>query len=80
MKKKLHVAELSIVGSVSCLTCGNGDECNNRGVPKETKASVSYCVGIENRLYGKRLHKQEKLFTMFVFVCFISSASLFDVQ
>lgn len=56
MERMHHVAELSIEGSVPCLTCGVGDDCKNSGLPylsqklgKEIKASTDYCIPVENQ-------------------------------
>jgi len=53
MERMHHVAELSIIGNVPCLTCGYGDECKNSGVPfvftEKIKASADYCVAVENQ-------------------------------
>ncbi|MDR3540420.1 MAG: flavodoxin family protein [Desulfosporosinus sp.] len=53
MERMHHVAELSIVGNVPCLTCGYGDGCKNSGIPyiftEGIKASAAYCVAVESQ-------------------------------
>lgn len=70
MEKMHHVAELSIVGNVPCLTCGYGDECKNSLIPhvftKEIKASTDYCVAVENQPVWEKATQTGKLIGRYI--------------
>ena len=70
VEKMHHVAELSIVGNVPCLTCGHGDECENSGIPhmftEKIKASTAYCVAVENQPVWEKATQTGKLIGQYI--------------
>ena len=70
MERMHHVAELSIVGNVPCLTCGYGDGCKNSGVPyvftEKIKASAAYCVAVENQPVWEKATQTGKLIGQYI--------------
>ncbi|SPF53591.1 Flavin reductase [Candidatus Desulfosporosinus infrequens] len=70
MEKMYHVAELSIVGNVPCLTCGYGDGCKNSGIPhlftEEIKASAAHCVAVENQPVWDKATQTGKLIGQYI--------------
>ena len=70
MERMHHVAELSIIGNVPCLTCGYGDECKNSAVPfvftEKIKASADYCVAVENQTVWEDAMQTGKLIGQYI--------------
>jgi len=70
MERMHHVAELSIVGNVPCLTCGYGDGCKNSGIPhvftEKIKASAAYCVAVENQPVWEKAAQIGKLIGQYI--------------
>ena len=70
MERMHHVAELSIVGNVPCLTCGYGDGCKNSGIPyiftEKIKASAAYCVAVENQPVWEKATQTGKLIGQYI--------------
>ena len=70
MKRMHHVAELSIVGNVPCLTCGYGDGCKNSGIPhiftEGIKASAAHCVAVEDQPVWEEATKTGALLGQFL--------------
>jgi hypothetical protein len=70
MERMHHVAELSIVGNVPCLTCGLGDGCKNSGIPyifaEGIKASSAHCVAVEDQPVWEEATKTGALLGQFL--------------
>jgi multimeric flavodoxin WrbA len=70
MERMHHVAELSIVGNVPCLTCGYGDGCQNSGIPniftEGIKASTAYCVAVEDQPVWEKATQTGKLIGQYI--------------
>ncbi len=65
-----HIAQLSIIGNVPCLTCGYGDNCEFSGAKKlfgpNIKASAELCVGVETQPVWKEATEIAKIIGLYL--------------